>query len=75
MRRKIKLVFLGGGLDSAIGRTHEIAIKMDNLFELVGGCFSTNREINQKSADSWGVKCYGSYDELLERVETLLMLL
>jgi len=66
MKQKIKLAFLGGGLNSAIGRTHEIAIKMDNLYTLVGGCFSTDPHINQKTADQWGAKCYKNYDELLQ---------
>lgn len=66
MKQKIRLVFLGGGINSAIGRTHEIAIKMDNLFELVGGCFSTDIDTNHKTADIFNTKCYANYKELIK---------
>lgn len=66
VKRKFKLVFVGGGINSAIGKTHEIAIKMDNLFELVGGYFSRNQNINKKTAKLWNVKyLYENYQELL----------
>jgi predicted dehydrogenase len=52
---KIKLFFIGGGVNSAIGRTHLIASQMDSKFEVVGGLFSRNREINKRSHQVFGI--------------------
>lgn len=69
MNKKIKLAFLGGGINSAIGRTHKIAIEMDNKFNLVAGCFSKNKETNITSAHEYGVvesRVYNSLNELIK---------
>ena len=52
---KLKLFFIGGGVNSAIGRTHLIASQMDSKFEVVGGLFSRNREINKRSYQVFGI--------------------
>ena len=65
---RIKVAMIGGGINSAIGRVHEIAMKMDCRFELVAGCFSRNPEINLQSAEQYGVskdRVYGSLALLL----------
>ena len=36
----IPLVFIGGGINSAVGRAHYAACRMDGKFELIAGCFS-----------------------------------
>ena len=38
--RKFKLAFVGGGINSAVGRAHIAAARMDGRFEFVGGMFS-----------------------------------
>jgi len=53
--RKMKLAFIGGGINSAVGNTHKIASQMDGRFELTAGCFSRNEETNLKTAEAWGV--------------------
>jgi len=66
---KIKLAFLGGGINSAVGRTHRIAIEMDKRYELVSGCFSRNKEINIATAKEYDVdvnRCYMGLDELIK---------
>ena len=69
MNKKIKLAFLGGGINSAVGRTHRIAIEMDRRYELVAGCFSRNDETNVDTAKEYEVdlnRCYKNLDELIK---------
>lgn len=54
-KEKIKVAMIGGGLNSAIGRVHEISLKMDNMYELKAGCFSRDENINIDSASAFGV--------------------
>ncbi|SEK36065.1 Gfo/Idh/MocA family protein [Nitrosovibrio tenuis] len=66
--RKLRVAFLGGAYESAVGRVHRIAVEMDQKFELVAGCFSRNLETNRKSALRYGVvpaRTYSDLDELL----------
>ena len=69
MNNKLKVAFLGGGINSAVGRTHRIAIEMDNRYELVAGCFSRNKDINIKSGIEYNVdenRIYSDIDELIQ---------
>ena len=61
-KEPFKLAFIGGALDSAIGYTHYIASQMDHLFSLQAGCFSRNKNINKKTALTWGVDESHLYD-------------
>ena len=64
---KLKLGIIGGGVNSAIGVTHKIALQMDDRFDLVSGCFSRNENINSQTAQDWCVgKLYSDYRELLK---------
>lgn len=68
MERSVKIAFLGGGINSAIGRTHKIAINMDSRYELVAGCFSRNSGVNVATAEEYNVcrdRVYSSLEELL----------
>jgi len=68
-KEPLKLAFIGGGIDSAIGYTHYIASQMDHLFTVNVGCFSRNQNINQKTALTWGVEenhLYSNWKVLLE---------
>jgi predicted dehydrogenase len=42
--RRLRLGMVGGGEASLIGETHRIASRLDGLFDLVAGSFSSNRE-------------------------------
>lgn len=68
MKKNIKVAFLGGGINSAVGRTHRIAIEMDKRYELVAGCFSRNREINHATAEEYGVPSTRLYTNLAELI-------
>ncbi|MBN2816378.1 MAG: Gfo/Idh/MocA family oxidoreductase [Campylobacterales bacterium] len=68
-KEPLKLAFIGGGIDSAIGYTHYIASQMDHLFVVTAGCFSRRENINQKSALTWGVHkdhLYSNWTTLLD---------
>jgi len=52
----LKIGFIGGGLNSAVGNTHRIAAQMDRRFVLEAGCFSSDPKVNQETAVQWGVR-------------------
>ncbi|WPD24888.1 MAG: Gfo/Idh/MocA family oxidoreductase [Candidatus Electrothrix scaldis] len=59
------LGFIGGGLNSAIGLTHRIAVEMDRRFALKAGCFSTHQSVNHQTGHTWGVEKHRIYDDWL----------
>jgi len=66
----MKLGFIGGGLNSAVGYTHFLAARLDGMFEIVAGCFSRQKAINVETANRFGIdepRCYASMDELLAK--------
>lgn len=69
-KKPLKLAFIGGSINSAIGYTHYIASQMDHLFVVSAGCFSKNNEINKKTALTWGIDekhLYSNWKELLKK--------
>ncbi len=63
-----KLAFIGGSIDSIAGYPHFIASQMDKKFEVVAGAFSTDKELNQKTAQAWKISNYYSdYKTLIEK--------
>lgn len=69
LNRPLKLAFIGGSVDSAVGYTHYIASKMDNLFTVSAGCFSRDNTVNKKTALAWGVgeqHVYNDWEILLK---------
>ena len=66
----LRLAFLGGGTNSAVGGAHRAALSLDGLFQLTAGCFSEEDEINRDSAIQYGIPDiarFKSLDELLEK--------
>jgi predicted dehydrogenase len=61
---KLRLGFVGGAFDSAVGRVHRIALEMDQRFELVAGCFSRVDSKNKQSAKLYGVDAARTYLDL-----------
>lgn len=65
-----RIGFIGGGINSAIGRSHFIASQMDGKFKVEAGTFSRNQEINRKTGEEFLVapdRVYTDYHELLEK--------
>lgn len=53
--KKLKLAFIGGAKNSAVGYAHFCACRMDNCFEIVAGCFSRNKDISIETGIMYGV--------------------
>ncbi|MBP6978702.1 MAG: Gfo/Idh/MocA family oxidoreductase [Lentimicrobiaceae bacterium] len=67
---RLKIAFLGGAMNSAVGRAHFTAINLDHRFELVAGCFSRNEQLNMETAKQYGVhndRVHLSLTELVEK--------
>ena len=68
-RPRMKIAFLGGGINSAVGYTHFLASRLDGFFDLVAGCFSRDQSTNFATAARLGVeqsRCYESFAKMLE---------
>ncbi len=66
----LRLAFLGGGVNSAVGNTHRIASQMDGHWKLSLGVFSRDKEMNARSASSYGIDdsaCCSDLEELIQR--------
>lgn len=66
---RLKIGFIGGGINSAVGRAHYCATAIDGLYELVAGCFSRSPEINHQSAIAYGVppaRTFSSWQQLID---------
>lgn len=67
MQRKIKVGVIGGGLNSAVGNAHRIALQMDNRWEICSGCFSIDTNLNLSSNESWNAnRIYENWNELIK---------
>ena len=59
----LKIGFIGGGLNSAVGNTHRISSQMDRRWRLDAGCFSTDDDVNRETASQWGLDQSRVYDD------------
>ncbi|MFN4128924.1 MAG: Gfo/Idh/MocA family protein [Paracoccaceae bacterium] len=65
---RIRLGMVGGGRDAFIGAVHRIAARIDDQYELVAGCFSSDAEKSLASAADLGVaRAYGSFADMAAR--------
>jgi predicted dehydrogenase len=51
----LRLGFLGGSVNSAVGYTHFVSSAMDNRWHLAAGCFSKDATVNARTAVAYGV--------------------
>ena len=64
----LKVGFIGGGIDSAIGRAHFGALHIDRKFSLESGVFSIDELANRESAEFYSVandRVYNSIEKFL----------
>ncbi|GAB2191403.1 Gfo/Idh/MocA family protein [Sessilibacter sp. MAH2] len=64
----LKLAFIGGGVNSAVGYTHFCASQLDDAWKLVAGAFSSNYPVNEETAFSYGIsqdRLYDNWQDLL----------
>ena len=62
--------FIGGGINSAIGRSHYIAAQMDGKFQLAAGAFSRKKDMNEKTGREFHVdadRVYDDYHDMLDQ--------
>lgn len=65
---RIRLGMVGGGRGAFIGAVHRIAARLDDQYELVAGCFSSDPEKSAASAADLGVaRAYGSFEEMAQK--------
>ena len=60
---RIRYGMVGGGEDAFIGAVHRIAARLDDHFELVAGCLSSDPEKAMRSAESIGMAPERSYTD------------
>lgn len=68
--KPFSLAFVGGAPNSAAGYAHFAAARMDGLWSLQAGVFSTHSDINQKAATIYGVDSARTYENLSELLES-----
>ena len=68
---RLKFGMIGGGNGAFIGDVHRHGAVMDDLAQLVSGCFSRNMGKNRETAEKWGIsdfdRVYSSYQEMAEK--------
>lgn len=69
MPEPLRLGFIGGGLNSAVGRCHNIACQMDGRWRLVAGAFSRHVEVNHETGRRWEVDADRVYDDWRSMLE------
>jgi predicted dehydrogenase len=63
---RIRLGMVGGGRDAFIGAVHRIASRIDDQYEVVAGCFSSNPEKSAASGADLGVAANRTYADFTE---------
>ena len=51
MKKRLRIGMIGGGIGGQVGKWHRHAMSLDNKYELVAGCFSSNVENGINSAN------------------------
>ena len=64
---KVRVAMVGGGIGGFIGEIHQMAMRLDNRWNLVAGALSSDQTRAMESAEAIGVQGYDSWQELLEQ--------
>ncbi len=67
--KPLRLAFVGGGCNSAVGYAHYCASQLDGYWQLVAGAFSRDRSINLQTGQRYGIKAenvFSDWQKLLE---------
>lgn len=77
----LRIAFVGGALNSAVGYTHFNASRLDGHFRVEAGCFSRHQAQNEKTANTYGVssdRVYSTWQDLLQeeqgRIDAIVIL-
>lgn len=68
MIQPLRLVFIGGGSNSAVGYVHFAAARLDNRFVVVGGAFSRDAQVNQQTGAQWNIPASQIYQDWRELI-------
>ena len=69
MSQRVRIGMIGGGQGAFIGGVHRIALRMDDAFELVAGCFGRDPTNTQATGAELGLdpdRCYPTWERMLE---------
>lgn len=64
--KSLRLGFIGGALDSAVGYAHFCACRMDRGWTLEAGVFSPQPALNRKTGETYGVASSRIYSDLTQ---------
>lgn len=77
----LRVAFIGGALNSAVGYTHFNASRLDGHFRVEAGCFSRDPQHNQHTAQTYGIapeRTHVSWQALLaaeaDRIDAVVIL-
>jgi predicted dehydrogenase len=72
--KKLRLGMVGGGKTAFIGGIHRIAARMDGLYEIVCGAFSSHAQTGAETGADLGLdasRVYATYQEMFEKEKQL----
>jgi predicted dehydrogenase len=72
VNNKLKIGLLGGSINSAVGRAHVAALRLNGRYDLVAGFMSRDENLNNKSADEYGLSQenrFQSFEKLIKRAK------
>ncbi|PCJ10997.1 MAG: hypothetical protein COB10_10330 [Planctomycetota bacterium] len=68
MSQRVRIGMIGGGQGAFIGAVHRIALRMDDAFDLVAGCFGRDPENTRVTGEQLGIdpaRCYPSWEQMI----------
>jgi len=68
MSQRVRIGMIGGGQGAFIGAVHRIALRMDDAFDLVAGCFGRDPENTKITGAQLGIdpsRCYDSWEQMI----------
>ena len=69
MSNRVRIGMIGGGQGAFIGAVHRIALRMDDAFELVAGCFGRDPNNTKVTGKELGLdpdRCYPTWERMIE---------
>lgn len=67
-KKPLRLGFIGGSTQSAVGHAHWVASQLDERWKVVSGCFSRNKDISMKTGKAWHLnddKVYSDWQQYI----------
>ncbi len=74
MSHRVRIGMVGGGQGAFIGAVHRIALRMDDQFDLVAGCFGRDPENTRQTGEELGIdpaRCYDSWEQMIAQESEL----